>query len=34
MMRFLKRLLMGTNGGEDEKQGVPTGAPTPVAASD
>ena len=34
MIRLLKRLLMGAPGGEDEKQGVSTRAPTPVAASD
>ena len=34
MFRFLKRLLMGASNDKGEKQGVPTGAPTPVAASD
>ncbi len=34
MMRLLKRLLTGSAGDEDTKQGVSTGAPTPVAASD
>ena len=34
MMRLPKRLLRESVGGADTKQGVSTGAPAPVAASD
>jgi len=33
-MSWLKRLLLGSTGGADKKQGVSVSAPTPVAPSD